>query len=349
MTTALTQTAFWARATIKYGIGFVVFLIVARILWGVGVGIYERFNPPQPPPPTVTYGKLPALVFPENESRQNFSFSLELPEVDLPKAPRTLPVYVMPKKSAYFGALDVARGLAKSLRFTKNEESQSPTIYRWTHERGDVNLEMNTITQAFSINSNFYKDEAFATLHAPTQVIAASAVSSFLSTSNLFPKDFTDGKTSTTLIKNEGGNLVLAPSLSEANFIRVDLFRQNYNNFPVVTSHPGKGNVWFLVSGTSDPARTIIAGEYHYFPVEDSQSSTYPIKSSDQAWQELIAGKGVIVSSPGNADSVTVRRAYFAYYDSPEFQAFFQPVFVFEGDNGFVGYVPAVSADYYGE
>jgi hypothetical protein len=45
----------------------------------------------------------------------------------------------------------------------------------------------------------------------------------------------------------------------------------------------------------------------------------------------------------------TVRKIYLAYYDAGVYTEFYQPVFVFEGDKDFVGYVPAVTTDYYGE
>lgn len=347
MATNLAHTAYWARLFIKYGAVFILFLIFGRVLWGVGVTLYQRISPPPPPAPTVSYGKLPAITFFGSDAPdKKFGFTLELPEGDLPKLPATLPVYVIPKKSAFLGAPDEARKIASSLRFTKDEETLSSTIYRWVHERGDINLEMNIITQAFSINSNLYQDEDIKGLRAPTQEIAVKAVQSFLSNASLFPKDFTDGETSTTLIKNDNGILVLAPSLSEANFIRVDFFRQSYNDFPVVTPVPGQSNVWFLVPGTTDPTKNIIAGEYHYFAVDQSQSSTYPIKTSETAWRQLQDGKGIVASIP-TKETVAVRRVYLAYYDPSDYQPFFQPVYVFEGDNGFVGYVPAVTSDYY--
>lgn len=350
MATNLAHTAYWARLFIKYGTVLVLLLVFSRVLWGVGVSIYHRISPPAPPAPTVSYGKLPGIAFPQPSPSKKFSFTLELPESELPKVPATLPVYVIPKKSAFLGAPDEARKTAALLRFIKDEEILSSTVYRWAHERGDIKLEMNIITQAFSINSNLYQDSAVSALRAPSQEIAVKVVQSFLSSANLFPKDFADGKTSTTLVKNENGILALAPSLSEANFTRVDFFRQNYNDFPVVAPVPGQSNVWFLVSGTTDPARSIIAGEYHYFAVDESQSSTYPIKTSETAWQELQDGKGIVASPPAGGpakETIAVRRVYLAYYDPSDYQPFFQPVYVFEGDEGFVGYVPAVTTDYY--
>ena len=41
--------------------------------------------------------------------------------------------------------------------------------------------------------------------------------------------------------------------------------------------------------------------------------------------------------------TATVRTVTLAYYDSLDPQNYLQPVFVFEGDDGFLAYVPAVA------
>ena len=348
MSATLAQTTFFTRTFIKYGIAFIVFLFVARVLWGVGIKVYQHYFPPPPTPPTVLFDKLPTLPLPKNqEGAKPPGFSLELPEGDLPKLPATIPVYVIPKRSAYLGALDEARKISSSLGFSQNEQSVSTSTYRWKHDREDITLEMNIITQAFSISSELYNDNELLAQRAPNQNTAVSHAQTFLSRATLLPKDFKDGRASTTLIKNESGNLTVAQSLSDAQFTKVDFFRQNYNDFPLVTSSPDHANVWLMVSGTTNPAKNIIAGEYHYFPIDGSQSSTYPIKTSQVAWEELQGGKGAFISPPQDS-SVTIRRVYLAYFDPADYHPFLQPVYVFEGDNNFTGFVPAVENDYYG-
>jgi hypothetical protein len=39
---------------------------------------------------------------------------------------------------------------------------------------------------------------------------------------------------------------------------------------------------------------------------------------------------------------------YLAYFDPDSTTEFYQPVYVFEGDNGLVEYLPAVTTGYYG-
>ena len=83
---------------------------------------------------------------------------------------------------------------------------------------------------------------------------------------------------------------------------------------------------------------------YTYWPIDLSTSATYGLITSDQAWSLLQSGQGYIARYPTSGNTVTVRNIYLGYYDSYDPQTYLQPVFVFEGDNGFLAYVPAVAA-----
>ncbi len=345
----LTETAFYSRTAIKYTVAFLIFLVLGRVVWIVGFNAFRYFFPKPPPPPTVSFGKLPELLFPSQENLPKFSYTLELPEGELPTTPPSLPVFTMPLPRSSLVALDETRRVATRLGFTVGEESISQSIYRFRRKDVPATLEANIITGAFSINYNLINDPTPFSGHPPTAEAAAAAIRSFLSSADLLPEDFTNGQISSQFLKLEGAALVTVPSLSEANFVRVDFFRQEYNELPVVTRSGTSGNVWFLVSGLTTRERQIIAGEYHYFPVDIGSSGTYPIKTAQTAWEEFNSGQGAIISPGNNKERVIIRRVYLSYYDNSEPQEFFQPVFVFEGDNDFVAYLSAVTSDYYGE
>ncbi len=146
--------------------------------------------------------------------------------------------------------------------------------------------------------------------------------------------------------------MVEAISQSEANLIKVNLYREEYgpqdNTLPNVTLDPKEANVWFMLTG-SGKNQKIIAGEYHHFEIDTEKQSTYPIKTAQQAWNDLQEGKGFVASLGNNPDNViTIRKVYLAYFDPAQYTQFYQPVVVFEGDNGFVAYVPAVTDEFYG-
>src|SRR5262249_36531699 len=118
---------------------------------------------------------------------------------------------------------------------------------------------------------------------------------------------------------------------------------------PSLTADPNQSNVWFIDSGSQEQGKKIIAGEYHYLPVDSEKSATYPIKTAQQALDELNGGGGYIAAVGNNPDgNITVRKIYLAYFDPATIGNFYQPIVVFEGDNGFFAYVPAVASSYYG-
>ncbi len=61
----LTQTSIYSRKIIRFGIYAIIFLIIARFAFLGGSKLYRSAYPAPPPDPTVTFGTLPSLLFPE--------------------------------------------------------------------------------------------------------------------------------------------------------------------------------------------------------------------------------------------------------------------------------------------
>lgn len=346
----LTEASYLTRRTIRLTVFLVIILVTARLLWLTGFKVYRRFVPEPPPTPTVSFGKLPKINFPTRENLPEFSFLLETPEGGLPKTQTIEKVYFMPRPIPYFLALDQARAKANRLGFTGGEEKISDTLYRFRNPRSSQILEMNIVSGAFSVRYDLEQDPQLPTLRPESSEVAAAAVRSFLSSAGLLSDDLADGKITYVFFKKITGGITSVVSLSEANFVKVNIFRHDFDSLPVVPPDVADANVWFLVSGAREREKQIVAGEYHYFAVDSQQSSTYPLKTSDEAFSELKEGGGFIAKLGQNQDGkVTIRRVFLAYFDPEEPQDFMQPIFVFEGDRNFSAYVPAITADYYSQ
>lgn len=348
---SLTQASITARKTIRYTIFFIIFLIVGRMLWGVVLGIYHRIFPPPPPTATVAFGKLPKLPFPDRTNLGNLTFALETPDGGLPKTPQLLKVYFMPKLSANLLSLDFAKERAKSLNYNPEPEPASDSVYKFKSSNSPSVLQTDIITGAFSLSYDLSADPSPLSTRPVAPEAAISQVSNFLSSAKMLPEDLT-GPTYHQFLKHEAAGLIPAVSLSDANLVKVHLFRKDYDEMPSLTSSPNEGNIWFIVSGITQRGKDLIAGEYHYFPVDEAQFSTYPVKPVETAWQELVAGNYYPASngSVQQGNEVKIRRAYLAYYDPGVPTDFFQPIYVFEGtDKNFVAYVSAIAPEYYGE
>ena len=347
--TTLTQTAIVTRKSVRIGIFFIIFLIVGKMALDLTIKIYRHYFPAPPPPPTVTFGKLPTIAFPEKARPSISSITTETATGSLPILPTQAKVYFMPKPASNLLSLDLARTRAKALGFTDNEEKISETVYRFKRPNSESKIEINTATGAFSVSSDLSVDQSVLTLRAPAPEIAAAQVRSFLSGASILPEDLT-GTIGHEFLKVEDKSLVHAVSLSEGNFTKISLFRKSFDEAPSLTGDGKVGNVWFIVSGSRERGQQIVAGQYNYFAVDPEKNSTYPIKTSDQAFQELSAGGGFIANMGNNPDGkIVVRKIYLGYFDPSTTSDFFEPIIVFEGDNEFLAYVPAVTSDYYGE
>lgn len=347
--TGLTQVAITARKAVRYTIFAVILLMVGKVVLDLTVGIYKKIFPAPPPPPTVKWGRLPKLEFPEF-TKVNLTYTLETPEGDFPKLPDQAKVYFMPKVSPNLLSLDVAKDKARRLGFAGESQAISDTIYRFTNPNAPNQLEMNIVTGIFSISYDLNADRTPLERKPPVAEVAASLFRSTLSVADILPEDLS-GPTQNEFFKLSEGKFVSALSLSEADAVKINLFRKNYDELPLLTANPDEANIWAIMGGSTEKGKQILAGEYHYYPIDETQFSTYPIKTPEQVFTELTAGQAYIANQGlvKDGESLKIRRIYLAYFDAETPSEFLQPIFVFEGDKGFVAYLPAVTADYYGE
>ncbi len=353
---SLTEVAITSRKVIRYSVYAVVLIIVGRLTLTTGISIYQRLFPPPPPPPTVAFGKLPFLPMPEKTPVTGLSFMLETPTGNLPEFPNQIPVYFMPSPVSSLNALDKAKDIAGALGFNKESGKivveNVPNVYVFTKNNSTSNLTINIITGVWSISRDLRSEPSLVSNQAPPPENAIQTAQSTLRLPGQQTADMT-GEPRTQLLKLESGSLVSAVSLSEANITKVNLFRKAFGpegEYPSVTAEfPDQANVWFLLSSTGIPG--IIAGEYHYFPIDEKTLGTYPTITAQQAWDQLTAGNAYITNIGNNSanSQITIRRVYLGYFDPGQYAQFYQPVAVFEGDNEFAAIVPAITPEYYGQ
>jgi hypothetical protein len=344
--TSLTRTAVIVRRLIRIGFYGIIILVVGRMILVTGLKIYRGLFPAPLPPPTVAFGVLPTLPFPEKDIPEDLTLTLETPTGELPVLPEQMNVYLMPSIKSVLSSSDKARIMATNLYFDPQEEKISDSIYRFRSSKVPSKIEINIITGVFSISYDLAADSSPLSKKPPDSETSEALVRSYLSKGGTLPEDL-DGPVVPVFLMADQQQLVPAPSLSEADVVKINMFRRSYNDYPSLTSNPEEANVWLMVSGDSQREKQIIAAEFHYFPIDEEKVSTYPIKTALTAWEDLQNGKGYIADFGVNENNITVRRIYLAYYDPGVPTEFYQPIIVFEGDKGFAAYVPATTSDYY--
>ncbi len=340
---SLYVTAYYARNVILYGGMGLLLLIIGRFLLNLGINYYNTINPPDPDPPTIAFGIIPAIIFPSKPS-QTLTYRLQTPDGTVPFFSDRASVFVMPERRSRFLALDQASEDAKTMGFANTPQQRSETLYRWSRE-GTVPaiLDFYIYQGRFNITLDWTKDPTFlGNRQLGNEQQATNDIFNFLRKSKMVPEDLQQGETRVSFLKASGGAYAPTISLSEADFIQVDIFRSPIEEkYQVYTPDPNQGIVRGIVSGSAGENR-IVKLEYNYAPVDYLSTGTYPLKDPNLAWSELQAGSGYIARISSGVESVTVRRIELGYFDSYDPQPFLQPIYVFKGDDNFIGYVQAI-------
>lgn len=339
----LAEATYYTRKTVKYGAIGLAILIVLRIGFSVFVAFWKATHPPPPPPATVAFGKLPAIAFPQQE-KPSLTFILETVTGTTGEFDSLGNVYIVPAERASLLALERATELAEKTGFLFEPVRLGETLYRWTKDKPlPSTLEFDILTGHFSFDANWrVQPQLLAEARALSEVDAVGEARSWLSSLRLLSEDLKEGGTKVTYLKVSGTEIVPALSLSEAQFVRVDLFRSNLNESRILPLDSKQGIVSVILLKQSRAQVQVIHAEYRYLPIEYGQVATYPIISSQAAWERLESGDAYYAVIPEDSEEIVIRRITLDYLDPLQAGRFLQPIFVFEGDAGFVGYVPAI-------
>ena len=346
----LTETAYYTRRAINWTILGVLAYILLRMFWSLLVIVWMVMLPPKPIPPNHAFGTLPAVKFAAVATPSaKLTFQLETIEGGVPEASDSAVVYFMPKSAPNLLGLNKAQQFATGLQFEPAPIAESKNVYRFNDPREPLRrLRYDIVSKNFILRYAFEQDaSAFLNKNLPLSDAAKLEAITLLQSYDIYPEDFEKGAPTVTFLRIVTNKLVTTTSLSQGDAVRIDFFRKPIGDTLVVTPNPDEASISIIFSGNQQIQKRILQLAYTYWPVDYQTTATYPMKPSATAWEELQAGEGYIARYPTNgAKSAVVRSVYLAYYDSFEPQTYLQPIFVFEGDNGFVAYVPAISREW---
>jgi hypothetical protein len=340
--TPLRKAAEVSQLIIKWGSISIVGLMVGRLVIGGVINWYKQAFP-NIPDPTIGFGILPPVSFPKQEPRQ-LSYRLETVSGKLPSMPTLAEVLMVKAQRPNLLALERSQEDATILGFKVNPDKVSDTTYRWVIQNpAPMSLTASIYDGRFIWKTDWSSNPNFLAVKTlPTQNQAIKEARDLVGKVEDDPTDLTEGEATISYLKGFNGAFQPATSLADADFVQVDLYRRPYNDlYPFVTSQSQQGVVRAILSGNPRAGR-ILQVEYNYFLVDYASVETYPLRPIAQAWQELQQGKGYIASLDPGVTEIVVRNVELGYFDSFEPQQYMQPVYIFTGDNEFVGYIQAV-------
>jgi hypothetical protein len=341
----MTDVTYLGRQAVKFGGIALVVMIVGRTVLSTSISIWKALNPEPPPPPTVGFGILPPLRFPEQTSTERpTSYRLETPTGTLPRFGDRAKVFFMAKSSLGLFADERARQIASQYDFVFEPEVLSSRIYRWKKSQPlDTTLQVDIQTNQLQLTTNFLsRPDLIGVGTLPDEFSAVDDVKNFLRKASLLQPDIATISGEVTYLRTSGAELIEAASYSDADFVQVDMQRSPIDGFyEFYTPNGTEGIINAILRGGNQSEDTIVQLYYNYQPIEYDQVHTYPLRSTQEAWQLLQSGGGYVVDK-GTADVAIIRRIFMGYYDDFEEQDYMQPIYVFQGDNGFLGYVSAL-------
>lgn len=321
--------------------GAIIFIIFIAVN---GVQIFQKvFFPPPPTPPKEEFGKLPKITFGVSSGLRP-TFRINTVSGQLPTFPDRIDVYKILIPDPSLNALKNARENVGNARFEEQETKVTDTIYEWQNDKGII-IRYNIITNNFDIDSdltgNTYstgevfsrKDDAFR------------FVKNFLGNLNVSTDDIDPNQTKLTYYTINNRQLIEVPSQNQAQVLRVDLFQNNISDNKLKIYYPNLDKsimFFYIVVSPEDKRPEIAKGTFNHSVADLKLSSTYPIKSTTDAYKELQSGvNSLIIKADKNATSLDITDISLGYYIGREKQQYLLPVIIFQG-RGFVAFVQAV-------
>ncbi|MBP7875598.1 hypothetical protein KA012_01205 [Candidatus Woesebacteria bacterium] len=339
----LTKATEIGRIVVKFGGIILIAIMVGRMTLNGITAFWVATHPEPPPPPTQGFGAIPPVEFGNGGAEvQPKSYQLELPG-PFPTFPDRAFVYLMPKGQIRLLSLEETKASAAKLGFLSAPVELDEQNYRW-RRTGDLNasLEMNTVTKNFRYTTDYLsRPDLQLNNELPTTFDAVQTVKQFLGSADLLPADIATAAGETQFLKIAGGAVKAAVSLSDSQLIRVDLFRTPVDGIPTYTEDGKTGLVSATVASINRQP-TVIEITRNYAPIEETIAYTYPLKTAQEAWQLMKSGVGFSASAY-RSDEAVIRSVSLGYFESAD-SLYLQPIYVFTGDDDYIGYIDAISS-----
>lgn len=319
-------------------------LFVIFATWGIWHYYYYHIYLPSLPPvieqPTLIFGPLPKIAFPQsNVASSNFSYTLDTETGALPeKTPRLIKVYSVAQLATDLLALDRAKSLAGSLDFNKTPQAITATQYKFIDDKNGGELIVDLDTGNFKFKRNVATDSGESMENIEEFIDEAGqgkALKSFLSAKGLLKDQLDQGRT-TARYNN--------PVKKDSSLVTVNLWQEDIEDYPIVTPKFREGLIKAVGSRSINSDKKYISMDYIFWPIDLQNFGTYPIKTAQEAFEELKNGDGFVALEP-RTSNVSLTKVYLAYYLAEEFSNYLQPVYIFEGPE-FAGFVQAVKSEF---
>ncbi len=329
------------RIILKVAAGFFSVLILLFLVFKGGAMFKDLFFPTPPPPPDLKFGKLPEVSFPAQNPVSGVEYRINTLTGELPVLTDRIKVYKIKRDKPSLTALANSRNSVSQQGFTQNETKISESVYQWNNDSGQQ-IQYNIMTNNFVISSNFLTQEPPTSLTGVTGTTrgAYDYTLNYLNQLNEDTSDFDENRSTGTYLRIEGGQLVPVDSQGQAQFMKLSLFQKDINKIKVYYPGVTTSNMSFIYRDDS-AYPTLEQAEFTHLVPDLNNSGTYPIKTAEQAFEDLKKGNALINKTTSNS-TVDITDVALGYYLGDSEQEYTVPIIVFTGKD-FTAYVQAVA------
>ena len=369
----LTQVTFFARNFLIIALIFFIILLLGKLSYDGFLLYLAAQVAKRPEPANQDYGLLPPISFPTQiPSDKPTAYFLKLTDKkgktfnvcpNLDSLYTTLRVY----KTSSLGegpGLNVEtkiRQIAQAFGFSGEPEIVDSKLYRWSNDNGAIEINRETFATTYNtdyLSNNELLGQEGKTL--PTNAEATDLLKNVLNQAGLLINDVATMSADVVHVKAVGNKLEQANSIGEADFIQVALNRAPvyyplYNQstgtvlkdlvYPIVEPKTQPSSIVGIIARNWLDEDLVVQLRYVYQPIDYTEYGVYTVREPQNAWQDVILTGQAYVENEGKSETATVTKVSLGYYESAEAQEYLQPVYVFEGENDFRAYVPAISPD----
>lgn len=328
----LTEAAIFIKSGYKYVLAALVGIVALWMLVGFLISSFQKIHPAIETP-TLGFGKIPRPTLPVNTTAK-LAFVLDTVDGRLPLLPTVLPVYQFVFPTPNLLDQDRAKNLAADFGFTSDPKSPDNQNFTYTDPKNpSQQITINSTNKNFELLTTNYSDPVINKT-PPSDALddIVSGARSILKAHSLLPVDLAKSTAKVSYKKISGGTLLPANSISEANFARVDIFRDGVAGYPIVEPKTDEALVNLLLSGGRQERTTIAGLGYTYWQFLIDGAGTYPLLPTQAALDQLKAGQGSLISPlTATFSEVRIKDIKVAYFQAKNYQPYLQPIYLFSG------------------
>jgi len=368
----LTNVSAFIRKAVKYFLIFFVFYytLILLIIPGSSGLIKAIFTKKEPA--RLTYGLLDRLDFIEKPIGQiKPEYVLNTKDGKLPSnLTDKMNVYKFkPQQYSYLAGKN-AISEAATLGFTEKDliSDLKGNVYRWRNSSTASLLTIEIETRKLNLDTNLNgRNIDFSPGSINQQTASTIAKDLFESIYRFEDPLYLVGTQSVRLGSYLGNKIYETTDTREAQVALVDFYRA-VDNYAIFGPDPSKGLLRIIVRDRSQNAYPMNHPmiEAYYWEIITPSEALYPIISVKEAWDAVRNGRGVITRvnqrgtnpfedyTPVEVEKILIDNIFLSYYETPKYQKYMQPIYVFSGTYSTRGtpggditiYFPAVAGQY---